>query len=431
MEWAKKTLQTAVDNFRISPGRVADLAVDLNLVAPWNRCGPGSKAYDTRLSLLGIIHPKELEKSWQDMLGTRKVMFPGRKWDHVLLFPFWEDPGHLAGFYCVGKSADGTCHVFLPVCDKNQRYTGLYGLPDFASSSVGGLVAINDTPTISAALQMRNSIYMNRALPLVSWLKLPGLEPGDECWKYLSGFNPVFWGVEFSFQQLYYAAKLDAKISVAGPSAHTREEWAHYFRADSPTHILRSYVSGRSRAWPVALQNWARTAPSGMVDDLLFFLLDRGYDLNLLVKQCTSLWLSDSFRRVKESLAYSAESPKFTIGKALFEKINECWYVVRGKKRSIATDFTLDVYDVDSKAGYYHCMLVYHGEKFEFPVTVNVYNSNRLKAAIDQFLINQAGRLPVCNITASTLRQLVALSSNPVRIGSLQEQASQAKAVHR
>lgn len=411
MDWAKQLLQKSVQDFQTSPGTAVMLAQEMNLLSPRKiRVGVNDTNY-----FVGVVETKSLERQWRDMLGTRKAVFTGKQPKHSLLFPFWDDPSHLSGFYVVGWSGSGPYQrTFLPLLSVRQKCTGLYGLSELAAVPVGGTGVINDSPEIAAALQVRNGLYTMSPLPIVSWLDLPGLEPGEDCWQYLRGFSLVFWGLKFTPLQAYYAMKLNGKISLAGPRTHSPEELAHYFRADAPLHVLRSYVANKARPWPKSLYNWTRSVPANVIDDLVLFLHDRGYDLDLLKQHCNSLWIRDSVKRVKETLADDSVTQPVVINNTMFDRLKDCWYYVKTGKRTLATDFTLDIYEIDIKSGY-KGVIAYGGKNFEFFSPSGVYNSGRLKAAIDQAILQHTGKLPICNVNSTTLRQLVAAYSNPIR----------------
>jgi len=338
----------------------------------------------------GVLQPRD-GPGPQYCVGQR--IFKGLGWDDVLLTPFYDLPGRVAGFMFLGRRgvnpADQVFHALERRQGQGQKYrpyeAGLAWLPQLCRDSPDReFLAISD-PWLALRLQLRHFQGFSTPLPLTVWHDGPAGRTSRQAWQILEGRRVVIWSWQLDHRAVYQAIQANADIALAGPEEPTARSLAHYARQHIPIDLVRRILS-RARPWREALGRWARDASEGAIEELLLNLESYGVDVADLCRSSPALrcgkWCQPS--RLPEKVV-------LLDGRRFIERSDGWYHCTKDHKFLKIVDGVIRVERVEAtenpQGQIYHGKVLFRGELIPFRVKLGP--RYRLARAVKDMLLHQ------------------------------------------
>jgi len=192
---------------------------------------------------------KLLGGSTRKQLGTvlsakQKKLFAGRGWAQLLLVPFYDLPGRVHGFACVGSPEEGDRSVFWAA---DQRSGVAWCDNVFSPTRIGvwgDTVFVVDDVVLALRLQSRNFEESNKPLPIVAHHSQLGRKPAA-VWQMLPNRRRLFWSLSPGPSLYRRAAEIGA--SIVAPDVGPRN-WDTYLRVTPPQQVLAA-LCDKAKPW--------------------------------------------------------------------------------------------------------------------------------------------------------------------------------------
>ena len=212
---------------------------------------------------------------------------PGRGWEDVIVIPFWQAPGLLAGLYVVGRQGGPGDHRYLAVHTRRGpdiREGGLAGLLPALSGSEGVIVGISD-PVMLASMQLRHFNSSLQPLPLVAWQHGAGRETAI-AWQAIQNRTLTLWEPWLTADVLLQCYRLDCRLAIGGPATEADDSVSSWLRKWQPADLIKRILS-QARPWREAVRNWLQRTPAGTTKAILQELENDGHDSLMIMREAS------------------------------------------------------------------------------------------------------------------------------------------------
>lgn len=289
-----------------------------------------------------VFQPKSCQRARQpDSNPNSRRVFPGKKWDDVLAFPFFDLPHRPCGYLFVGRTGNREKDfVFKRVpwqssTSRGVRFgfeAGLYYHPqvfEIARDWDRQVIAMRDVVG-AARLQMRYYEGSILPLPIVCWYA--ETDPRKSRvrtrfgWKLLGNNRPVFWMPKYDRETVEQAIISGGRISTAGPQEE-HVTLRRYARSYSPMNLARAILN-QAKPWPEALAEMIGSISDGDVEDLFLRLEIDGIDLDRVLQKCHP----NITNRVRPLIAQEPLHGTVMLSNVTYSECEDGWYVVARRR---------------------------------------------------------------------------------------------------
>jgi hypothetical protein len=207
----------------------------------WGDSTNGNRPYE-------LIHPNR----------RTAPVFAGKEWGSLLFVPYFDLPGRVTAFFCVGRGGRPEDLVYMSLPDKQHEFglAGLAALPA-ATANYGRHVFAVDDPLLMLRLQNRNFNTSTRPLPIVAWHDSPR-GATRRAWATLENRPVVFWAPRPDVRVVRQAMVADGLLAVFGPEDPAKLD--DYLR-DTPAADLLKRAQKRALPWRDVVREWETTRP--------------------------------------------------------------------------------------------------------------------------------------------------------------------------
>lgn len=190
--------------------------------------------------------------------GQSQAVFSGRDWTYLLFVPYFDLPGRVTAFFCLGRGAQPRDHVYLSLPDYQHEFglAGLAALPAVTADFGRHVFAVDD-PLLMLRLQAKHFCSATRHLPLVAWHD-SSIGATARGWMSLEGRPVIFWAPRPDVRVVRQAMVVDGQIAVFGPEDPERMD--ELFWRTTPTDILKR-ARKLGRPWRDVVREWETTRP--------------------------------------------------------------------------------------------------------------------------------------------------------------------------
>ncbi len=287
---------------------------------------------DGPAKLFGAINMKVLQNAVRPCAyrwpRSRDRLVHGAGWRDVMLVPYWNAPGRIAGFYVVGRRGNLEDRVYVPVWFVKStkgnalRDSGLAGLDAILELPFSRILAVRD-PLLLLRIQMRNFRHSLRPLPMVAW------HTGNEgvtaaSWAVLDNRRVVHWARKVDAHLLLQCQKTGGDLILAGPKVNGDRAMSHFLRGYQPGDLLQRLFKD-ARPWQERVARWLREAPEAEVLSVVHQCAAIGHDVRALFEEC------DPKNTVVARRILPA-SRQVTVGGARYVERNGRWYYGKTEK---------------------------------------------------------------------------------------------------
>jgi len=249
--------------------------------------------------------------------------FTGKKWDDLLVIPYWDLPGRICAFLFIGR--DGKMHqdVKYKSLIHGSDEAGLAMLPalmDGRHSHFGHTKFIMCDLDVAIRFHARHGRERSRPLPLAATWD-DGEHTTSAVWSWFTAQHLVFWGTD-RLKTIGQARRANGRVSLL---VITATELETNMRNYSPEEWL-DRMKAEAVPWEVALQRHLKTLDDAGVDDALSTLKLRGRELDEFI-QCCRQELQERLRFINSNKTYAIR--EIFEGKGVLQKSNG-WFLERG-----------------------------------------------------------------------------------------------------
>ena len=288
---------------------VGKLKLRCDVYGDWVSAGPQK--------LLGVGYHKDVEAAFQpnkEIRTTGKKSFNGGSWKNVLLTAYYDLPGRICGFWCIGRDLDlDKDVVYRRVgCRKTRKEAGLAFHPGLLTANTKTIFALPST-LMYLQMHMRQFRETKKVLPMVAWYA-KGLVRTDEAWNMFRDKDIVFWSQGLTHELLFQAVRANGKIFLTN-SKH--EDWvSRNLKQHSAKTLLRSFKKG-AKPWPKVLEKFVMAAEDAEVQELMLQYQSIDSNLDNVLMQCPN----NVRKRIREALAEKGVGSAIRLGNR--EKVEE------------------------------------------------------------------------------------------------------------
>lgn len=315
---------------------------------PWDR-GPGqlaglAHANDVNRAVLG--HLKKFTET-----ATSSQLFRGRRWDNLLLFPYYNVPGRIHALYMIGRDMrpdeDALFKVVGPVSKKVEE-AGLWYHPSVLASR--NPIVMFDSPVTPGRIYMRNAALQDSIPAMGAWHADLTHRTSREAWYPFFGRKIVFWTASVESEVVIQAIRAGGFIYVSEVE-HASDErgwnkyrthWVNTLKSDPQ---LKKMVKN-SKPWAVVLSDYLQELDDSDVEDLFRKLQEAGEDKDRILRQCDAV----QAERCHKILANSRGNRFILLDGKNIEERESGWYVTtKTGREELVTDAILRIEKVLSQ----------------------------------------------------------------------------------
>lgn len=286
----KASRRHLLDGSTVSAKLIHELGFTCSVPASRWKEGPGK--------LFGSQNRRIVDKALRS--DFNRTLFPGGKWEDVVVIPFFDLPRRICGFYFVGREGDEHADTIyhrepLQPADHIDPWgyeAGLAMHPAAISAARdwnNTVLALSD-PTLMIALQTRNFEQSTRALPVVAWYKKPDTARGIKIctrhgWQLLDQHHPVLWMPKFDHRTVQQAIEIGGSLYIAGPRDTSLESLRRYMRQLPPRDFVAKAMR-EAQPWPRVLARHAATLTTEQLEGLCLDFEAVGFPLAKFIDRC-------------------------------------------------------------------------------------------------------------------------------------------------
>lgn len=316
----------------------------------------------SKIQLDACINPVRVEnwKNYRTQGGYGSVQFQGRGWDKLLVIPYWDLPGRICGFLCIGR--EGNCYDdwrYVRTTAPNNE-AGLGMLPMLLQGNharLGGTKFIFTDPEMAIRFHVRNVRTTSVNLPLACTWHEPNTTTKD-VWRWFGKDKLVFWGPD-RLLTLKQAKQADGRIALYDA------DYESMLRNVSNLLPVERLLRMKSLAvpWQSALHRYIEEHDDTTVEEALLDLDLTGRHLTEFIAVCPS----HIQERLSQFLPANRIAKQITFeGRVIVER-NDGWYLQKTNEQLCNAIIRIDqVLTTESRKSYNQGVILFNGEEYPF-----------------------------------------------------------------
>lgn len=334
-------------------------------------------------------------------------IFRGRRWNKVLVMPFYDLPGRISGFMFMGR--DGKPEDFAwkrPNVSPKHKEIGLGMMTTVweGEQKYGNIVFALQDPLVALQLQMKQFRENGRPLPIVTWMNT-ATQRTNHAWHSLHDKKIVFWAPSLDANTVTKAIQTDSWISTAGPANQTLRKYIDHTFHDG----LTRRITKAAKRWSGAVAKSLEKMENHEIEDLFLQLHLTEPQIDRVLDNCNQDTAERTRLLLNESVRQRAVIMK---GKEVIEKDTGWWTCIHGKEELIS-DAILKIeqviYQPRSGKTYYRGNIFYYGDLVPFCALKETVETETGKWMQKQLLVARKGLM---RFRSSWGRDLVELAQD-------------------
>jgi ribosomal protein S17E len=325
--------------------------------------------------------------AWQ--AGGSYRLFKGHSWKGIIVLPFYDMPGRVCGFFCVGRQGEQDDITFRPIHkhkDTNPPEAGLFMYDAIRETDPAVYVFMD--PMVAVKQQVRWLSSHDSPLPIVGCYS-KGLVRPRQVWENLPKRDYIFWNTQVTPELIDAARRVDGRIVIAAGGS---TPLARYFRSKPPQAWLKQF-SKTAKPWQQVLADYLINAPLPEAETMIIDMEMTPSEQDLFLDQYAPA-LRERFETAKKPLARRVQIAGKTVKETL-----DGWYT-EAKKRDGDHEICNAILRIEKVVHqpingktYYQGHVRYKGEDIPFVDDMLVVEKNPLQWMKDFLLKEGKGLL--------------------------------------
>lgn len=308
--------------------------------------------------------------------------FPGRNWKDLLVVPFYDLPGRICGFLCIGREGKECDFVYRKVLTGvNIKEAGLgmlHALFQQKHPQLENTKFIVTDPTIALYLQGRQTRESSKMLPLACTYEDQKVIT-QSVWEWLRPQDTVFWG-PCLIKTIKQAMRANGKVSVShnyttdyilkNVSRYSALEWLRRFK-QTAVH------------WSRALQDMLHEETDLRIEEIMTGLGLQGRELHEFIASC-----DDSLQdRLKYMGKRSGLANKIRFETKWVIERDSGWYLERTNECISDAVFRVQqIISSQSGSTYYQGEIQFRGKSYPFTEKTDIIDKEGALKWMHQYL---------------------------------------------
>lgn len=171
----------------------------------------------SKMDIEACVQPKRVNNwaNYKTEGGYASMHFRGKGWKNLLVIPYWDLPGRICGFLCIGR--EGRCYEDWHYVKTTawSREAGLGMLPMLLQGDhkkLGNTKFIFTDPEVTLRFHVKNTHVTSAHLPLACTWSSPNSTTRD-VWSWFNRDNLIFWGPD-QLLTLKQAKQANGRVSL-------------------------------------------------------------------------------------------------------------------------------------------------------------------------------------------------------------------------